>query len=146
MGKKHVDTQNEDLNRERLILNIISERPVANQRELQMILASMGVALNQSSVSRLLKKLPIGKIEGVYRILPKSPENTTSLEFISAGRNLIIVHTEPGIANRAALLIDRAKLQHVAGTIAGDDTIFIAVTSTDHHTIQRQVTDLLGLP
>lgn len=51
----------------------------------------------------------------------------TSVEPV--GANLIVVRTEPGAANAVAIDIDRRHDAHVAGTVAGDDTILIAVRS-----------------
>ncbi|MDD2943425.1 MAG: arginine repressor, partial [bacterium] len=49
---------------------------------------------------------------------------------ISAGDSLMVVRTATGAANFLALLIDQAELPGVAGTIAGDDTIFVALSSS----------------
>jgi len=46
---------------------------------------------------------------------------------IPAGENLVVVRCSAGLASAAAVRIDGSKIGEIAGTIAGDDTIFIAV-------------------
>ncbi|MBL9008652.1 MAG: hypothetical protein JNJ46_30615 [Myxococcales bacterium] len=55
------------------------------------------------------------------------PLTESVLSCATAGPCLIVLHTPPGEAGRAALSIDRSAWPGVVGTIAGDDTIFIAV-------------------
>jgi transcriptional regulator of arginine metabolism len=59
----------------------------------------------------------------------------------AAGDALVVVHTPAGEANRVAVALDRLAWPEVAGTIAGDDTIFIAVKGP---AARRRVLDALG--
>jgi transcriptional regulator of arginine metabolism len=62
-----------------------------------------------------------------------------------AGDALVVVHTPPGEANRVAVALDRLAWPEVVGTIAGDDTIFLAVRrAADQRTILREMRRLGG--
>jgi len=114
--------------RHQKILDIISERPIATQQELAAELSRSGFASTQSSVSRDIVKLGLTKLNGYY-VAPEDAVNVggpvTNID--TAGDNLIVVKTEVGLAQPAALTIDRATIDEIVGTVAGDDTILIAV-------------------
>lgn len=117
-----------DKTRGQKILEIISAKPVATQQELAAALARRGFAATQSSVSRDIVKLGLTKVDGFY----VAPEHALKLggpvaAIDTAGDNIIVVKTDVGLAQPAALTIDRAGIDEIAGTVAGDDTILIAV-------------------
>ncbi|HYP29389.1 MAG TPA: hypothetical protein VE262_21945 [Blastocatellia bacterium] len=114
--------------RQQEILGIISARKVATQQELAEALSERGVRATQSSVSRDIAELGLSKPDGYYT----SPKPALAaagpvLGIDTAGDNLIVIRTEVGQAQPAALAIDRANIDEVVGTVAGDDTILIAV-------------------
>lgn len=116
--------------RQQLILEIIASRPIATQEELAAQLAEHGHIVTQASVSRDIDELAIAKSGGRY-VLPRG-SSTPGIEMLSvdtAGENLIVARCRPGLASAAAVLIDSANFSQIVGTIAGDDTIFIAVGS-----------------
>jgi transcriptional regulator of arginine metabolism len=128
------------------ILELISTRAVHTQEELAEALASEGWEVTQSSVSRDIAALRLVKTAGAYRrptrsTTPADPDERRIAEGVltidQAGDALIVLHTPPGEANRVAVAIDRLAWPDVVGTIAGDDTIFLAVK--DSHA-QRKVT------
>jgi transcriptional regulator of arginine metabolism len=110
------------------ILEIISTNQMATQQELAAQLARSGFPATQSSVSRDIVRLGLTKLDGYY-VAPKDAVNVggpvTAID--TAGDNLIVVKTEVGLAQPAALTIDRANIGEIVGTVAGDDTILIAV-------------------
>ena len=114
--------------RHQKILEIISKNPIATQQELAAQLARRGFNATQSSVSRDIVKLGLAKLNGYY-VAPeaavKAGGPVTAID--TAGDNLIVVRTEVGLAQPAALTIDRADINEIVGTVAGDDTILIAV-------------------
>lgn len=120
------------------ILEIISTRPIRTQDALAATLASEGWRVTQSSVSRDIAALGLGKVAGAYQRTPQRGTTDPDERRISegvltidrAGDTLLVVHTPPGEANRVAVALDRLAWPEVAGTIAGDDTIFIAVRDT----------------
>ena len=117
------------------ILEIISTRPVQTQEELAAALTAEGWQVTQSSVSRDIAALGLVKAGGAYRRAPQRPSSDPDQQRINegvlsverAGEALLVVHTPPGEANRVAVALDRLAWPDIAGTIAGDDTIFIAV-------------------
>lgn len=115
--------------RQTAILKLISARAISTQEELSRLLQKKGYPVTQSSISRDLLELGIIKANGNYA-MPQKPKNAVSLGLLSlekAGENLIVAKCEPGLASAVAVRIDSAWLEQIIGTIAGDDTIFIAV-------------------
>jgi len=115
-------------NRYDKILEIISKNQVATQQDLAAQLARSGFAATQSSVSRDIVRLGLSKVDGYY-VAPRDAVNVggpiTAID--TAGDNLIVVKTDVGLAQPAALTIDRSNIGEIVGTVAGDDTILIAV-------------------
>ena len=117
------------------ILELITTRPVRTQEELAAALTSEGWKVTQSSVSRDIAALGLAKAGGAYRRgqprVPSDPDEQRISEGVltveRAGEALLVVHTPPGEANRVAVALARLAWNDVLGTIAGDDTIFIAV-------------------
>jgi len=118
------------------ILELISTRPVRTQEELADALTALGWDVTQSSVSRDIAALRLVKVDGAYRRPPlraprKDPDEQRVGEGVltmeTAGDALVVLHTPPGEANHVAVALDRLAWPDVIGTIAGDDTIFLAV-------------------
>lgn len=112
------------------ILELITSNQIGSQGELTELLEARGFAVNQSSVSRDLVELGIVKTHGYYAIPQKN--NYAGFGLLSleiAGDNLIVAKTETGYAAAVCVRIDNAKIPEIVGTIAGEDTIFIAVRS-----------------
>jgi len=127
------------------ILELISTRPVRTQEELADALTALGWDVTQSSVSRDIAALRLVKVDGAYRRPPpgaarKDPDEQRVGEGVltmeTAGDALVVLHTPPGEANHVAVALDRLAWPEVIGTIAGDDTIFLAVKDSR---AQRQV-------
>ncbi len=111
------------------LLNLIGENRISRQDRLAELLEKKGFSVTQSSVSRDLVELGVVKLGGYYSLPQKSKNEMvfglTSLEI--AGDNLIVAKCESGLASACAVRIDSESYDEVVGTIAGDDTIFIAV-------------------
>ena len=117
--------------RQDTILRIISARRIATQQELAEELSRRGIVATQSSVSRDIVELGLTKIKGRYTAPQPALDGGPIVGIETSGDNLIVVKTEIGQANPAAILIDRAKIEEVVGTVAGDDTILVAVKDRD---------------
>ena len=136
------------------ILELISTRAVHTQEELADMLAADGWEVTQSSVSRDIAVLGLAKVEGAYRRpagrrSAGDPDEQRIAEGVlswdTAGETLVVVHTAPGEANRVAVAMDRLAWPEVVGTIAGDDTIFVAVKDRGgQRRITRAIRDLRG--
>lgn len=118
------------------ILELISTRAVHTQEELADALTALGWEVTQSSVSRDIAALRLIKVDGAYRRPPSRGPRTDPderrvaegvLTMETAGDALLVLHTSPGEANHVAVALDRLAWPEVIGTIAGDDTIFMAV-------------------
>lgn len=133
-------------NRQKKILEIISEKVVLTQDEIQKELTDCGFNVTQSTVSRDIKELRIVKghdQNGIYRYIsiaaPKSeaPDGkyydllSHSVEFIENAVNDIVIKCKTGMASSVAVAIDGLFSDKMLGSVAGDDTIFIITKSTD---------------
>ena len=124
--------------RREAIVRILRHGAVARQAELVALLAREGVEATQSSVSRDLREL--GVVKGGERyLLPAVEDALTPSHFEAvrafvkgyraAGATLTVLRTSAGTAQSVAIALDKARWPEIVGTIAGDDTIFIATES-----------------
>ena len=124
--------------RQSQILEIVDSEAVASQDELRQRLSTRGIEATQATISRDLKDLGLVKRAGdgayvrpgVERSSPATSEQlrraiATLVRAVERVDALVVVRTDPGQAQSLAVLLDRAKLDEVAGTVAGDDTILI---------------------
>lgn len=122
--------------RQRLIVDWLRAGDVGSQEELVARLAAAGLAATQATVSRDLEAIGAVKARSGY-VLEAGPGARSEarldrilaewvIEIIAAGP-LLVLKTPPGSANLVANAIDEARLATIAGTIAGDDTIFVAL-------------------
>ncbi len=115
--------------RHRLIINIVNARKITSQSQLVSVLDKNGFAVTQASVSRDLDELGISKVSGVYRQDPGlKPTNYGFLSFKPSGDNLVVARCASGLASALAVRLDSLDIDGIVGTLAGDDTVFIAVT------------------
>jgi transcriptional regulator of arginine metabolism len=114
--------------RQHKILSLIQSKPIGTQEALRSLLEGSGVPATQSSVSRDLEELGVVKQHGHYT-LPRTNGAVMRglLSLDHAGESLVIARTIPGLASAVAVEIDAAAIPEIVGTIAGEDTIFIAV-------------------
>lgn len=121
--------------RREAITAILTSQAVSRQAHLVELLRASGIVATQSSVSRDLRDMGVVKLKSGYA-LPQQPPGTAQADFESiagfvrslrvAGPNLTIIATGAGAAQRVALSLDRAAWPELAGTLSGDDTIFVA--------------------
>jgi transcriptional regulator of arginine metabolism len=116
-------------NRQQAIRDLVQANRYGTQLALLADLERMGWRVTQSSLSRDLVALNVIKQNGRY-VLPQANGSAAARGLLSltpAGDVLVVAKCLPGMASAIALEIDRSLLPMVVGTIAGDDTIFIAV-------------------
>lgn len=123
--------------RREAILGLLRQYRIARQSELVDLLAERGFAATQSSVSRDLRELRVAKVGERYL----APQNVGGpaigfgplagfvAGWSTAGPHLTVIRTSVGAAQSVAVEVDRAGWSEVAGTISGDDTIFVATAS-----------------
>ncbi|HEV8158989.1 MAG TPA: hypothetical protein VGP58_08160 [Pyrinomonadaceae bacterium] len=114
--------------RQQTILDLIRAQNIERQDELTESLSKKGFSATQSSVSRDLDELGIIKINGHYSLPQAQTKQDFGLFSLKAGgENLIVAKCGSGLASAVCVRIDHEKINEIIGTIAGDDTIFIAV-------------------
>lgn len=137
--------------RQRQIRDLLQQRRVRTQQELAAALRERGIRATQATVSRDVAELGLIKVgrEGVqaYALPPRLADSESSAEERLAGllRDLpgdvreagllLVLRTLPGSAHAIAAALDRARWPEVVGSIAGDDTVFIAFG--DRGSLQR---------
>lgn len=120
---------------------LLTEGEISTQEELVEELARQKYSVTQSTISRDLRRLgaikafdPAGRI--VYRLpedvmIPTAPTGGLKGLLLDIQHNgyMIVLHTTPGSASLVARHLDQIKLEGIMGTMAGDDTIFVAPSS-----------------
>ncbi len=136
--------------RRSLIAHLLRESGAASQAELAYALKKRGVRASQPVLSRDLRALGAVKKDGAYRLAEE--QRVTPLAALRpllrsvrlAGPHMVIVACEPGSASSLARALEAAALDGIAGTLAGDDTIFVAVASSAAaRRVQQHVAALL---
>jgi transcriptional regulator of arginine metabolism len=114
--------------RQKRILNLIRAKRIGTQEEVRAHLEQTGVPATQSSVSRDLEELGVIKHHGFYAMPHANGDAARGLLSLDvAGDVLVVARCLPGRASSVAVEIDDAAIPEVVGTLAGEDTIFIAV-------------------
>ena len=145
--------------RRRTLRLLLRRRRVHTQEELVAALQERGFAITQSSLSRDLMTVGARKVDGAYRIVSdgdsldetgqKYPTLAELQPFVRAlrpaGPNLLVVATRPGLAQTVALALDSMSMPEVVGTVAGDDTVFVATPSRrSQRSLERRFGRLMG--
>ena len=128
--------------RQKAIAEVIRSQAIASQEDLTEKLALLGFAVTQATVSRDLEQLGAVKVKrgGVlsYALPEQIGECDWSLDrlerilrdwviSLEAAGNLLVLKTPPGSAHLVGSAIDNARPAEIAGTVSGDDTLFLAV-------------------
>jgi transcriptional regulator of arginine metabolism len=128
------------------ILKVLRDGAVHSQEELQQRLARRGIEVAQPTLSRDLKDLGLAKTPSGYVVpgevgpVPGGESETRRKEKleralrewlldVTAAGTLVVLKTPPAAAHPVARAIDEAELEGMEGSIAGDDTIFLATPS-----------------
>lgn len=110
-----------------LILQLLDDSPIADQGDLLARLEAQGHELTQSTLSRRLRRLGVLKVQGRYRRVESTAQTLPEVTITEAPPNLLVLRTAPGFAQALGLSLDADPLPGQMGTIAGDDTVFVAV-------------------
>ena len=145
--------------RQRAIRDLVEQRPIRTQQELAAALRERGFRTTQATISRDVAELGLVKAgragTQAYAIPPRLREADTSgedrirtllrdmpVDIRDAG-TMLVLKTLPGSAHPLAAALDRARWPEVVGSIAGDDTVFVAFA--DRGTLGRVRRRLQGL-
>jgi transcriptional regulator of arginine metabolism len=132
--------------RQSVILQIISEREIETQAQLIEALAERGIPSTQATLSRDIKQLHLIKELGSsgkyhYVVSGKSHNNDRDIRLrkifresvtsYAVAQNIIVIKTLPGLASAACSTLDSMHIETLAGTLAGDDTAFLAMKDNE---------------
>ena len=123
--------------RRKAIQRILESVEVSSQAELLEHLGQEGFQTTQPVLSRDLRALKVAKRGGIYQLLTQ--EKITPLEALGSllrdveevGPHLVVVRCEPGAASAIARGLESERVPDMVGTVAGDDTVFIAIRTLE---------------
>lgn len=133
------------LRRRDAIVRVVREEAVRSQEELQRLLAEKGFEATQPTLSRDVRELGLVKTPRGYA-LPGAPDPGIDAErraerlgrvlaesvlSVRVAGSLVVLKTPPAGAHPVARVVDEAGLPEAVGTIAGDDTVFVAASDAD---------------
>ena len=145
-------------NRQGRILQLIQEENIETQEELADRLSEEGFVVTQATVSRDIRELKIGKIPSgngkqKYAVLTHDDAHLADKYirvlrngFISMdnAQNILVIKTVAGMAMAVAAAVDAMKLKEVVGSIAGDDTIMVAIRTTEEtQVVMEKIREML---
>ena len=110
-----------------VLLRLVETREVRDQTGLLQGLRRQGITISQPTLSRHLRRLNIIKQRGRYIVGPDNPFRSPPCAILSSPPNLLVLKTLPARAQLLAAMIDQMQLKEIAGTMAGDDTVMVAV-------------------
>lgn len=128
------------------ILEIINEHPIETQDELLSRLKTEGYKVTQATISRDIKDLRLVKTlgsDGKYRYTEAQASSSdirsnfdqlfmSSVVSMDLAQNIVVIKTLSGMANAVCAALDSTGNSAIVGTIAGDDTIFVACRTDEH--------------
>ncbi|NLJ97927.1 MAG: arginine repressor [Tissierellia bacterium] len=131
--------------RQRIILDLIESVEIETQEELGDYLLKKGIDITQATISRDIKELRLVKVltpKGKYKYAPMDSQHEgvndrlvkifrSSVLNVNKAEGIIVIKTLPGAAQVCASALDNFRMDGIAGTIAGDDTIFVAISHRD---------------
>ena len=131
--------------RQSAILEIIAERDIETQHQLLQALAERGVKSTQATLSRDIKDMRLVKElgpKGNYRYVTARPDAEDfderlrkifkeSVISYDVAQNLVIIKTLPGLGQGACSAIDAMNIRGLVGSLAGDDTLFLAMRDNE---------------
>ena len=141
--------------RQRAILQVLKQGPIADQDELRRALARQGLKVTQATLSRDVHELGLAKSGAGYS-LPETAHPEPALpsasrlvrEFVTSVReaqNLVVVKTSVGSAQPVAAALDAEAWPESVGTIAGDDSILIVSSNKrSAHALAQQIREMLA--
>ena len=154
--EKHGDVMKKQ--RHEIIVNLIKRYDIETQEELADRLSAEGFVVTQATVSRDIRELKLGKIPSgngkqKYAVLSHDDAHLADKYirvlkngFISMdnAQNILVIKTVSGMAMAVAAAVDAMKLKEIVGSIAGDDTIMVAVRTTEEtKVVMEKIRELL---
>ena len=133
--------------RQEKILELITKYEIETQDDLIDMLRIDGYKVTQATVSRDIRDLDLVKVttpDGAYKYVVSKTSSTgvgnvntlknpivDTVISITCAQNLIVIKTNPGMAQAVGLFVDRMHDSEIIGCVAGDDTILIVTMDND---------------
>jgi transcriptional regulator of arginine metabolism len=130
------------IRRQKAIADLIRSEPLGSQEEVTARLGAIGFSVTQATVSRDLDQMGAVKVKKGGALSYALPDQLGDNDWaaarlqrilrewmlsVEAAGNLLVMRTPPGSAHLVGLALDQARLDAIAGTICGDDTLFVAL-------------------
>ena len=134
------------LDRQNVIMEIITKQDIETQNQLLEALAARGVKSTQATLSRDIRDMRLIKElgpNGNYRYVMAANQDNADLDArlrkifkecvlsYDLAQNILVIKTLPGLAQAAGSTLDGMDIPGLVGTIAGDDTAFLALKDPD---------------
>lgn len=129
--------------RQQVIAALIKQYRIGTQEELAKKLKEAGFDATQATVSRDIRQMKLVKesVDGIPCYTQPKEETALngaygsalkeSLVSVDTAMNLLVLKTHPGMAMAVAAAVDALHFEEIAGTIAGDDTVMVAIRSVE---------------
>lgn len=147
------------LDRQSVIMDIISERDIETQNQLMEALAERGLKSTQATLSRDIREMRLVKElgpRGNYRYVAAAKQDNSDLDIrlkkifresvisYDVAQNILVIKTLPGLAPAACSALDGMSIDGLVGTIAGDDTAFLAMKDNNSATtLYKEIEQLI---
>ncbi|MFP5377670.1 MAG: arginine repressor [Acidimicrobiia bacterium] len=148
--------------RQHRVAGLLERHAVTSQAQLVELLAADGLSATQATVSRDLEELGAVKVrvpggETVYAIPEMAKDRLAPEDHlqrvlgdwvgdVASSANIVVLRTPPGSAHVVGSALDRAGLEEIVGTVAGDDTVIVVAAETvGGAELARRLSALAGL-
>ena len=137
--------------RQSKILELIEKEQIDTQEDLSRRLKEWGFSTTQATISRDIKELRLVKVmtpDGTYKYASAASENEAGM--MGRIRNIfkesvVAIKTLPGLGSAAGFAVDALHQPDIVGSIAGDDTVFVVMSSTEKaETFREEARSLLS--
>ncbi len=116
--------------RHQAILDLVDRTNLSSQENLRKMLGTSGFEVTQATLSRDLKELHVVKTtgeDGEYKYATMEEVPGSQISSCDISGNLLVLHTDPGMAPAVAYRVDALRLAGILGTVAGEDTLLVVV-------------------
>ena len=147
------------LDRQSVIMDIINERDIETQNQLMEALAEKGLKSTQATLSMDIREMRLVKElgpRGNYRYVAAAKQDNSDLDVrlkkifresvvsYDVAQNILVIKTLPGLAPAACSALDGMNIDGLVGTIAGDDTAFLAMKDNNAATtLYKEIEQLI---
>lgn len=139
-------------NRRNVLAGIIGSSRIRTQEELIQALEAKGISATQATLSRDMKEMGVVKVpdarNGSYYSLParQNQRSRVNVESVELSGQICVLHCLPGFASAAASVVDEAGIDGVMGSVAGDDTVMLAIRAdADSDAVLLEIRQLFNI-